>query len=79
MYQFGGINDVKVPGLASILNYSNDNFYSKDNPAINDNHYNITTKRYNEEIHNIYNINISLITLRIIDIQMNIVIINNNI
>ena len=57
MYQFiGDINDTKVGGLESLLNYMNDNFFSKDDPAINEHHYHITKKQYNEETHNIYNI-----------------------
>ena len=57
MYQFiGDINDTKVGGLESLLNYMNENFYSKDEPAINEHHYHITKKQYNEETHNIYNI-----------------------
>ena len=57
MYQFiGDINDTKIPGLESLLNYMNENFYSKDEPAINEHHYHITKKQYNEETHNIYNI-----------------------
>ena len=31
------------------------NFFSKDDPATNEHHYHIT-KQYNEEIHNIYNV-----------------------
>ena len=57
MYQFiGDINDTKVAGLESLLNYMNENFFSKDEPAVNEHHYNITKKQYNEDIHNIYNI-----------------------
>ena len=57
MYQFiGDINDTKVGGLESLLNYMNDNFFSKDDPAINEHHYHITKKQYNEETNNIYNI-----------------------
>ena len=57
MYQFiGDINDDKVGGLESLLNYMNENFYSKDNPLINEHHYHITKKQYNEETNNIYNI-----------------------
>ena len=45
MYQFICIiNDEKVPGLASILNYMNENFFSKDDPAINEHHYHITKR-----------------------------------
>ena len=45
MYQFiGDINDTKVAGLASILNYINDNFFSKADPAVNEHYYNITKK-----------------------------------
>ena len=51
MYQFiGDINDTKVGGLESLLNYMNENFFSKDDPAINGHHYhktkNNTMKRY---------------------------------
>ena len=57
MYQFiGDINDTKVAGLESLLNYMNENFFSKDEPAINEHHYHITKKQYNEETNNIYNI-----------------------
>ena len=50
MYQFNGdINDSKVPGLESVLNYMNENFFSKDDPAINEHHYHITRKQHNEE------------------------------
>ena len=43
MYQLIGIiNAGKVTGLASILNYMSDNLFSKDDPAINEHHYNIT-------------------------------------
>ena len=43
MYQFvGDINDTKVAGLESLLNYMNENFFSKDEPAVNENYYNIT-------------------------------------
>ena len=57
MYQFiGDINDTKVGGLESLLNYMNENFFSKDDPAINEHHYRITKTQYNEETHNIYNI-----------------------
>jgi len=57
MYQFiGDINDEKVAGLESLLNYMNDNFFTKDDPAINEHHYHITKKQYNEDIQNIYNI-----------------------
>ena len=56
MYQvIGIINDEKVPGLESILNYMNENTFNKDDPAINEHHYHITEKQYNEETHNIYN------------------------
>ena len=57
MYQFtGDIDDTKVAGLESILNYMNENFFSKDEPAVNENYYNITKKHFNEDIQNIYNI-----------------------
>ena len=45
MYQFiCDINDTKVAGLASLLNYMNENFFSKDAPAVNENYYHITKK-----------------------------------
>ena len=45
MYQLiGNINDTKVGGLGSILNYMNENFFTKDDPAINEHHYRITKK-----------------------------------
>ena len=57
MYQFvGDIDDTKVGGLESLLNYMNENFFSKDNPAVNSHNYHRTTKKYHEDIHNIYNI-----------------------
>ena len=34
----------------------NENFFSKDDPAISEHHYHRTKKRYNEEPTNIYNI-----------------------
>ena len=56
MYQLiGTISDEKVPGLESMLSYMNENFYSKDEPAINEDHYHITKKQNNEETPNIYN------------------------
>ena len=57
LYQFiGDINDTKVAGLESLLNYMSENFFTKDDPAINEHHYHITKKQYNEETNNIYNI-----------------------
>ena len=57
MYQFiGDINGTKVAGLASLLNYMSENFFTKDDPAIDEHHYHITRKQYNEETNNIYNI-----------------------
>ena len=56
MYQFiGNTNDEKVAGLESLLNHMNENFFTKDVPAINEHHYHITKKQYNEETNNIYN------------------------
>ena len=56
-YKFiGKINDEKVAGLESLLNYMNENFFTKDDPAINEHRYHITKKHYNEETYNIYNI-----------------------
>ena len=46
MYQFiGDINDSKIPGSESVLNYMNENFFSKDEPAVNEHHYHITKKQ----------------------------------
>ena len=43
MYQLiGNINDTKVGGLASLLNYKNENVFSKGAPAFNGRHYHIT-------------------------------------
>ena len=69
MYQFiGDINDEKAAGLESLLNYMNENFFAKDDPAINEHHYHITKKQYNEETNNIYNIlKAKHLTLRLID------------
>ena len=50
MYQFiGDINDTEVGGLESLLNYMNENFFTKNDPAINGHHYHITKKQCNEE------------------------------
>ena len=50
MYQYiGDINDTQVGGLEPLLNYMNENFFNKDEPAINEHHYHITKKPYNEE------------------------------
>ena len=57
MYQFiGGINDTKVAGSESLLNYMNENLVSKDEPSVNEHHYHIIKKPYIEEAHNIHNI-----------------------
>ena len=44
-----------MAGLESLLNYLNENIFTKDDPAINE-HYHTTEKQYNEETNNIYNI-----------------------
>ena len=80
MYQFiGEINDTKVAGLESLLNYMNENFFSKDEPAVNENYYNIT-KNILMKIYRIFiiSIKVSLITLRITDIQMIMITIKSN-
>ena len=79
MYQFlGDINDTTVAGLESLLNYMNENFSSKDEPSVNEHHYNITKNSImNTYIIFIILIKVSLITLRIIDIQTNIITIRN--
>ena len=54
MCQFiGDINDTKVGGLESLLNYMNENSFNKDEPAINEHHYHITKKQYSEAAHHI--------------------------
>ena len=56
MYQLiGDINDTKVGGLESLLNYMTENFFTKVDPAINEHHYHTTKKPHNEETNNIYN------------------------
>ena len=52
----GDINDSKAGGLGSLLNYMNENFFTKDDPTIDIHHYQITKKQYNEETNKIYNI-----------------------
>ena len=60
LYQFtGDINDTKVAGLESLLNYMNENFFSKDEQQVYDRQYNITKKQYINETNNIYNIDTS--------------------
>ena len=46
----------QVGGLESLLNYIYGNFFTKDDPAINEHRYHIIKKQYNEETNNIYNI-----------------------
>ena len=81
MYQFlGEMSDTKIPGLESILNYINDNFFSKADPAINEHDYSTIKKNNIMKIYMVFiiSIKVNLITLRIIDIQMIIIIIKNN-
>ena len=79
MYQFiGDINDTKVAGLESLLNYMNENFFSKDEPAVNEHRYHITKNNtLMKQIIVTMSIKVNLIISKIIDIQMNIIIINN--
>ena len=57
MYQLiGDINDTKVAGLESLLNHMNEDFFRKDEPAVNEHQHHVTKKQYTEETHNIYNI-----------------------
>ena len=57
MYQFiCDFNDTKVGGLESLFNYMTENCITKGDPTINEHHYHITKKRYNEETNNNYNI-----------------------
>ena len=54
VYQFiGYINDTKVAGLESVLNCMNEDFFSKNEPAVNGHHYHITKTQYDGDIHNI--------------------------
>ena len=80
MYQFlGDISDTKVAVSESILNYNNDNFFSKTDPAVNEHYYNTTKNNTMKRcIIFIISIKVNLTTLRITDIQMNITIIENN-
>lgn len=51
MYHFiGGINDTKVLALGSLLIHVNENFFSKDEPPINEHHSHITRKRFNQAL-----------------------------
>ena len=55
MYQLmGDINDTKVAGLEPLLNYMNENFFSKNEPAVNEHHYHITKKQYIMKIYIIF-------------------------
>ena len=57
MYQFiVDINGTKVAGLEPLLNCMSENFLSKNEPAVNEHHCHITKQQYNEDIHDIYNI-----------------------
>ena len=49
----------KVAGLESLLNYMSENFFTKDDPAVNEHHYHITKRHCNEETNNIYNLDMS--------------------
>ena len=53
MYQFiVDINDNRVPGLESILNYTDENLFNKAGPAVNEHNYYINkacNTQYNEE------------------------------
>ena len=75
MYQFiRDINDTKVGGSESLLKYMSENFLTEDDPAINEHHYHITNKQYNEETtNNIYNIDKN----KIFNIKNNIFQMNN--
>ena len=49
MYQFiGDTNDERVHGLESILNYINENFFNKTDPAVNE-HINDINKTFNTQ------------------------------
>ena len=82
MYQFigGGINDIKVAGLESLLNYMNENLFSKDAPAVDEHYYNIIKNNNTLKKQIIFTmpIKVNFIISKIIDTQMNIIIIKNN-
>ena len=45
MCQFAGdMNYSKVGGLGSLINFMNEHFFNKDDPAVNEHHYHITQK-----------------------------------
>ena len=75
MYQpIGIISDEKVPGLESILNHMRENFFRKDDPAINEHHYHITkNNRTKKTITYTILIKAKHIISKIIDIQMNVI------
>ena len=52
----GDINDTKVAGLESLSNCMSENFFTKDDPAVNEHHLHMTKRHYNEETKNIYNV-----------------------
>ena len=55
MYQLIGItSDEQIGGLGSLSNYTNEDLFSNDDPAINDHHYNINKQQHSEETHSIY-------------------------
>ena len=48
-YHFiGDIDDTKGPGLESLITYVNENSFSIDDPAVNEHHYHITGKQFNQ-------------------------------
>ena len=58
MYQsIGETSDTKVGGFERLLNYMNENFFSKDDPAINEHHYHIV-KNTTVKKHMIFTISI---------------------
>ena len=81
MYQFiGDVNDTKVAGLGSLLNYMGENLFSKDAPAVNEHYYDITFKHNTLKKQLIFtmSIKVDLRISKITDIQMNLIIIKHN-
>ena len=69
MYQFiGETSDTKVGGLEPLLNYMNENFFSKDDPAVNEHHYHITKNNtMKKQMTFTMSIKAKQVTLRIVD------------
>ena len=79
MYQFiGDTNDTKVAGLGSLLHYMNENFFSKDEPAVNEHHYHMTKNNTLKKQIISMSIKVNLVISKITGIHVNIINIKNN-